>query len=79
MQTKWAGAPILISVIFLLVSCTGTRGPGPGLTPVYPACDPNTLISASLISPLDGSIISSLQPIFKWASPGYYIANGPQQ
>jgi hypothetical protein len=79
MQTRWVASTILVTIIFILTACSGTRGPGPGPTPNYPECDPNTLISPSLVSPQDGSIISSLSPMFEWASPGYYIANGPQQ
>ena len=77
MQTRRVGIPILLTAIFLLAACSGNRGPY--VTPVAAECDPNNLITASLVSPLDGSVISSLLPMFEWASPGYTPSNDPQQ
>ena len=46
-------------------------GGGPTPTTTYPECPPETLIPASLVYPQNMGVISNLQPMFEWASPGY--------
>jgi len=71
MKTKWFAVLACLGLSFLLTTCYMNKGPGPTPTPTYPTCDPIEMLSPSLVSPHDGSTISSLQPIFEWASPGY--------
>jgi len=78
MKINWFVCFSCLGLAIILGGCTGTRGGG-GATPVYPECDPNYMVPPSLVSPLAGSIIASLEPMFEWAYPGYYIADGPQQ
>jgi hypothetical protein len=77
MKTKWFACLACLGLAIWLAGCMGTRGGGG--TPVYPECDPNYMVEPSLVSPIDGNTIASLEPMFEWAYPGYYIANGPQQ
>jgi hypothetical protein len=78
MKIKWFILFAFLTLVFGVLGCTGTRGGGGG-TPVFPECGAGYMVPPSLVSPLQGSTISNLQPMFEWAYPGYYIADGPQQ
>jgi hypothetical protein len=81
MKSKWFVLLVCIVLVASLGGCQLTKSGQVtrGGQPVYPDCDPAYMVSPSLVSPLAGGTISSLQPNFEWAYPGYYIANGPQQ
>lgn len=92
MKVKWIACLAGLGLLFSLVACgaqpSDTAGGGEtpttvgdtrgGPTPVYPECDPDFLAAASLVSPTHRSVVSSLQPMFEWASPGYTL-NPPQE
>ena len=69
-----------MGLVFLLSTCSGRSNPPtpfhtPTPTQIYSECDPDLLVSPSLVSPNDESITSNLTPMFEWAYPGYTIAD----
>jgi hypothetical protein len=78
MKTKWFILLVSLALIVGGTGCTGTRDTRGG-TPVYQECGANFMVPPSLIYPQEGSTISSLQPLFEWAYPGYYLFNDGQQ
>jgi hypothetical protein len=81
MKLNWMARLLSVSMVIWMVGCNlgSSSDTTRGGEPVYPPCDPNYMVSPSLISPQGGSTVNTLQPNFEWAYPGYYIANGPQQ
>ena len=76
MKIKWFVILVSLGFVFLLTACNGRRGL---VATDYPECDPNTLIPPALVSPQNGSITASLQPMLEWASPGYSNSNDLQE
>ncbi len=74
MKRNW----IVCLLSLVLVVSLGGCGGGGGDPPTYPPCPTYGMVQPSLISPHEGNVISSLQPMFEWAYPGYYTVNGQQ-